>query len=118
TRRIDLVRTVVLPYQWEILNDRVDGAEKSYCVRNFRAAAGDIKAPHGGMVFQDSDLYKWLEAVAYTLAVHRDEALEKLADEAVELIVRAQEEDGYLNTYYSLMKPQKRYTNLMEGHEL
>ena len=42
TRRIDLVRTVVLPYQWEILNDRVDGAEKSYCVRNFWAAAGDI----------------------------------------------------------------------------
>ena len=88
-RRIDLVRTVVLPYQWEILNDRVEGAEKSYCVRNFRAAAGDIKAEHGGMVFQDSDIYKWLEAVAYALSVSRDAGLEALADEAVELIVRA-----------------------------
>lgn len=117
-RRIDLVRTVVLPYQWEILNDRVEGAEKSYCVRNFRAAAGDIKAEHGGMVFQDSDIYKWLEAVAYALSVSRDAGLEALADEAVELIVRAQQEDGYLNTYYTLKKPEGRYTNLMEGHEL
>ncbi len=117
-QKIDLVRTTVLPYQWEILNDRVEGAEKSYCIRNFQAAAGEVNAPHGGMVFQDSDLYKWLEAVAYTLVSSRDVRLEKLADEAVDLIVMAQEPDGYLNTYYTLTKPEKRYTNLMEGHEL
>jgi len=116
--RINLVRTVVLPYQWEILNDRVEGAEKSHCIRNFKAAAGDITAKHGGMVFQDSDLYKWIEAVAYTLAIQWDEKLAALADEAAALIARAQQEDGYLNTYYTLMKPQERYTNMMEGHEL
>lgn len=117
-KKIELVRTVVLPYQWEILNDRVPGAEKSYCIRNFRAAAGEIKEIHGGMVFQDTDLYKWLEAVAYALNVKKDARLMSLADEAVDLIGRAQCEDGYLNTYYTLQKPDKRYTNLMEGHEL
>ena len=35
-----LVRDKVLPYQWEILNDRVEGAAKSHCVENFRIAAG------------------------------------------------------------------------------
>ncbi len=116
--KIDLVRTVVLPYQWEILNDRVEGAEKSFCVRNFLAAAGDLSAPHGGIVFQDSDLYKWLEAVSYTLVIRRDENLEKLAEEAIDLIVRAQQADGYLNTYFTLMKPEGRYANLTDGHEL
>ena len=117
-KRIELVRTVVLPYQWEILHDRVPGAERSYCIRNFKAAAGDIKERHGGMVFQDTDLYKWLEAVAYVLAVQADPTLEAMADEAIDLISRAQAQDGYLNTYYTLEKPHRRYTNLMEGHEL
>lgn len=117
-KRLALVRDTVLPYQWEILNDRVPGAESSHCIRNFKAAAGQVDARHGGMVFQDSDLYKWLEAVAYSLAVHPDSALMALADEAVNLIAAAQEEDGYLNTYYTLEKPDRRYTNLMEGHEL
>lgn len=116
--RMDLVRSVVLPYQWDILNDRVKGAEKSYCIRNFKAAAGEIQADHGGMIFQDSDLYKWLEAIAYSLHIFPDRHLEQLADEAIDLIIAAQEEDGYINTFYSLNPAKKRYSNLMEGHEL
>ena len=116
--KITLVRGIVLPYQWEILNDRVQGAQKSYCIRNFRAAAGEIQAPHSGVVFLDSDLYKWLEAASYSLAIGPDSRMETWADEAVGLIAAAQQQDGYLNTYYTLMKPDKRYTNLMEGHEL
>ena len=115
--KMKLVSDVVLPYQWEILNDRVEGAPRSYCIENFKTAA-KRHGVHRGVVFLDSDLYKWLEAVAYSLAMHRDSALEALADEAVDIIAAAQEPDGYLNTYYSLMKPDKRYTNLMEGHEL
>ena len=38
-REQELVRTQVIPYQWEALNDRVEGAEPSYCMHNFRAAA-------------------------------------------------------------------------------
>ena len=32
---INLVEEVILPFQWELINDRVDGAEKSYCIQNF-----------------------------------------------------------------------------------
>ncbi len=116
--RAEMVRSVVLPYQWDMLNDRVAGVAPSRCVRNFRAAAGDVDAPHEGTVFLDTDLYKWLEAAAYILAHHRDDFLLQAAQEATGLILRAQGSDGYLSTYYTLVKPDRRYTNLMEGHEL
>ena len=62
----DLVRSEVIPYQWEALNDRVPGAEKSGCIHNFQIAAGEKEGDFTGFVFQDSDLSKWLEAVAYS----------------------------------------------------
>ena len=113
-----LVRDVVIPYQWETLNDRVTDAEHSYCIRNFRVAAGELKCEHGGALFQDSDLYKWLEAVGYCLTLKRDEQLEALADSAIELLESAQEPDGYLDTFNIIKTPGKRWQNLMEGHEL
>jgi DUF1680 family protein len=116
--RYQLVRDVVLPYMWEILNDRVEGAEKSHCVENFKIAAGQSKSDFYGAVFVDTDLYKWIEAVAYCLADEKNEALESLCDEAVLLIESAQQPDGYLNTYFTIHEPEKRWTNLMEGHEL
>jgi len=61
-RYTGLVREKVLPYQWEALNDRVPGAEKSHAVENFRIAAGFAEGEFHGYVFQDSDLAKWLEA--------------------------------------------------------
>ena len=114
----DLVRTVVLPYQWEILNDCVEGAEPSYCIRNFRIAAGDLQGKRQGTVFLDTDVYKWLEAVAYGLTIQPDEMLEACADEAIRLIGRAQCADGYLDTYYAIQAPGERFRNLTEGHEL
>lgn len=115
---IELVRTKVIPYQWEALNDRIQGAEPSYCIQNFRVAAGLQEGRFQGMVFQDSDLYKWLEAVAYVLSWHRDENLERLADETIALMGQAQQADGYLNTYYIINGLDKRFTNLMDHHEL
>lgn len=115
---LDLVRQTVIPYQWEALNDRIPDAEPSYCIRNFRIAAGLEQGEFGGMVFQDSDLAKWLEAVGYVLAAKPDPELEKLADGAIDLIVLAQQEDGYLNTYFTIKEPGKRWTNLHECHEL
>lgn len=114
---IDLVDDVILPFQWELINDNVEGAEKSYCIRNFRIACKDIEGNHQGMIFQDSDLAKWLEAVAYSLAKKSNPKLEAVADAAIDLIVRAQCEDGYLNTYYTITG-NPRWTNLYEGHEL
>ncbi|KHF37209.1 Non-reducing end beta-L-arabinofuranosidase [Paenibacillus sp. P1XP2] len=68
---IDLVRNVVVPYQWEALNDRVNSAEPSGAVANFKIAAGLMEGEFYGMVFQDSDVAKWLEAAAYLLETRR-----------------------------------------------
>jgi len=113
-----LIPEKVIPWQWEILNDRLKDTPPSYCLKNFKIAAGEEKGRQQGMVFQDSDASKWLEAVAYSLASRPDPQLEKTADEVIALIGRAQEKDGYLNTYFSLNYPDEKWKNLMEGHEL
>lgn len=115
---MDLVRNHVIPYQWETLNDRVPDAAPSHCIENFKIAAGEAEGEFYGCVFQDSDLAKWLEAVAYSLMTKPDPELEKLADEAIALVGRAQQEDGYLNTYFTVKEPGKRWTNLRDQHEL
>lgn len=114
-----LVKNVIIPYQWNTLNDNVPGAEPSHCIENFRIAAGEKEGAFAGAVFQDTDVAKWLEAVAYVLESQgRDEELEKLADDTIDLIGRAQGPDGYLNTYFTIKEPDRRWTNLKEGHEL
>lgn len=117
-RYIHLVKDVLIPYQWDILNDRIDGVEKSHCIQNFRIAAGEADGDFEGAVFQDTDAAKWLEAVAYALEISPDKDLERLADETIDLIGRAQCEDGYLNTYFTIKAPNLCWTNLKEGHEL
>lgn len=115
---MELVREHVIPYQWEALNDRIPDAQPSHCIENFRVASGQQEGTFQGMVFQDSDVYKWLEAVAYSLTWHKDEELEKTADETIDLIGAAQQPDGYLDTYYIINGLEKRFTNLMDNHEL
>ena len=115
---MDITVNKLLPYQWDALNDRIPDAEPSFCIRNFRAAAGLEEAPHGGRVFQDSDLAKWIEAAAYSLIWHPDAELEKTVDEANELVGKAQQPDGYLDTYYILNGLDQRWTNTKDNHEL
>lgn len=117
-RFTELVRETVIPYQWEALNDRIPDAEPSYAIRNFRIAAGWEQGEFGGMVFQDSDVAKWLEAVGYSLAAHPDPELERTADEVIELVAAAQHPNGYLNTYFTVKEPGHEWTNLYEAHEL
>lgn len=107
-----------LPYMEKILRDEVPDAAKSHAIENFRIAAGDAEGTFYGMVFQDSDVAKWLEAVSYSLAVKPDNALEKRMDEVIDIISRAQRPDGYLDTYFILKEPDKRWSNLMDCHEL
>jgi len=130
SRYKELIRTEMIPYQWSVLNDEIEinierernddsiPNEKSHVIENFRIAAGRKKGNHYGWVFQDSDLYKWLEAVAYTLLEQMDEELKCLADDVVDLISDAQEEDGYLDTYFTIEEPDQKYKRLWESHEL
>lgn len=113
-----LVTREIIPYQWKALNDEVEDAEPSHCISNFEIAAGWKEGKFEGWVFQDTDLAKWLEAVAYSLSYEPDSELEKRADEAIELIGKAQEENGYLNTHFSILYPGQQFCNLKEGHEL
>ncbi len=130
SRYRQLVRQEMIPYQWGVLNDAIDvhiekerndasiPNEKSHAIENFKIAAGISKGEHYGWVFQDSDVYKWLEAVAYSLKEEMDQELKKLADEVVDLISLAQEKDGYVNTYFSIKAPLRRFKQLGESHEL
>lgn len=113
-----LVKDSIIPYQWDALNDRIEDAEPSGCIRNFEIAAGEKTGEYVGFVFQDSDIGKWLEAVAYTLQTFPDKNLESIADDVIDLLGRAQHEDGYLNTFYTIKEPNNRWTNLQECHEL
>ena len=115
---VHLVKDVIIPYQWDILNDRLEDVETSHCIENFKIAAGESEGEFQGAVFQDTDVAKWLEAVGFALSWERDEKLEALADETIDLIGRAQQPDGYLYTYFWIKEPGLRCTNLMEGHEL
>lgn len=117
-RYTDLVEDVIIPYQWDIMNDNIPGVESSHCLENFKIAAGLKKGQFYGAVFQDTDVAKWLEAVGYSLAEKKNEKLEKLADDAIDVIVQAQQKDGYLDTYFIIKEPEQRWRNLCEGHEL
>ncbi|MCM1044943.1 MAG: glycoside hydrolase family 127 protein [Candidatus Gastranaerophilales bacterium] len=147
-REQELVRREVIPYQWEALNDRVPGADPSFCMHNFKAAGRlmrerrthkdfvppaytfrgfqvlpeEGKAPEEdkfyGFVFQDSDFSKWIEAVGYSLINCPDAALERTADEAIDIVCAAQAPNGYLDTYYIINGMDRIFTNLRDHHEL
>ncbi len=68
--------------------------------------------------FWDSDVAKWIEAVSYSLASHPDPALEAQLDDVIALVVSAQQPDGYLNVYFTVVEPEKRWINLRDCHEL
>lgn len=118
-----LVKNTVIPYQYDILCDNVPGAEKSHVVQNFINAGKVLNGEDGGdgfygMVFQDSDAAKWIEAAAYSLVNFPDEKLENTVDELIKIIGRAQDKDGYLDTYFTIKDKDKRWSNLLEAHEL
>ncbi|WP_235988945.1 glycoside hydrolase family 127 protein [Aquibacillus kalidii] len=115
---MDVVRDEVIPYQWKALNDQLPDTEPSHAIENFRIAAGESRGEYYGMVFQDSDVAKWLEAVAFSLENDPNEELERTADEVIDLLGRAQQPDGYLNSYYTVKEPGNRWTNLRDNHEM
>lgn len=93
--------------------------EETGRVDNLRRAGG-LKAgiPFRGYYYNDSDVYKWLEAAAWTLAEGPDPALEGMMEEVITAIAAAQRPDGYLNSYFALERAGERWTNLRDLHEL
>ncbi|MGN0536328.1 MAG: glycoside hydrolase family 127 protein [Eubacterium sp.] len=135
----ELVRKEVIPYQYLALSDKINGAEKSHCIENFKKAAlvknnkarakypvdkweytdgNSPKESFHGWVFQDSDVYKWIEAVGYSLINHPDNELESKAKEYIDIICSAQLDNGYLDTLYIINDIDRAFTNLKDCHEL
>ncbi|MFV0400336.1 MAG: beta-L-arabinofuranosidase domain-containing protein [Oscillospiraceae bacterium] len=75
---------------------------------------GEPNKPH---IFWESDVAKWIEGVAYLLDKQRDAHLEGMVDEAIDLMERYQQEDGYLNVYFTVVEPEARFTRCTD-HEL
>jgi DUF1680 family protein len=107
---INKVTTVTIPVcieQTEVKTPRI---------RNFEKVAAKKGEKHEGIYYDDSDVYRALEAMAYSLKNQPNAALEKKTDEWIDKIAAAQLPDGYLNTYYTLTGLDKRWTD-MEKHE-
>jgi DUF1680 family protein len=85
-------------------------------IRNFENAA-NRSGEHSGIFYDDSDVYKALEGMAYSLINNPDPELEKKADEWIDKFAAAQEPDGYINTFYTLTGLERRWTN-MDKHEM
>jgi DUF1680 family protein len=101
-RRIN--REVTLPTQYRLL-------EETGRFDNFRRAAGKQDDPFQGRFFNDTDVYKWIEAAAWTLAETLDPALARMVDAAIAEIADAQQPDGYLDTYFMFDKASERWTD-------
>ncbi len=108
--RLKVNRERTLPYEYEQseATGRIDALTLTW-------RPGDKPIPH---LFWDSDIAKWIEAVSYSLAKHPDPTLRSRLDEVIALVAGAQQLDGYLNTYYTVVEPGKRWTNLRDRHEL
>ncbi|MGH2551806.1 MAG: glycoside hydrolase family 127 protein [Thermomicrobiales bacterium] len=102
--RIRTNRDVTIPSQFGKM-------EESGRIDNFRRASGKIDGPFQGVYYNDSDLYKLLEAAAWALADGPNDALSAMLEAAITEIADAQDEDGYLNTYFSVDRVGERWTN-------
>ncbi len=85
---------------------------------NLRLAAGAATGHYRGPVFMDSDVYKWLEAVALATPQGVPADVQRGADLAIRRVAAAQGPDGYLNSYYTVVAPERRWRELSTGHEL
>lgn len=88
--------------------------EEHGVVDNFRRLSGRVDAPRRDRHYTDSDLYKWLEAVGFALQSEDNPTLRATADEIIRIIANAQEDDGYIHTFWS----DQRWQHLHSSHEM
>ncbi|WP_026931042.1 glycoside hydrolase family 127 protein [Glycomyces tenuis] len=105
-----IVREQTIPHQEEQLR-----AGGQFEALKLAWRPGDEGEPH---IFWESDVAKWIEAASYALASGYDAALDEAVDEAIALLAGAQQDDGYLNVYFTVVKPGERFTDLRDAHEL
>lgn len=93
--------------------------EEKGIIDNFRRVSGRKQVARRGPLYTDSDVYKWLEAVAFVLQARPHPELRRKADGVIDDIAAAQQPDGYLNTFFSGPGAKEpRHSNMRGGHEL
>ena len=104
--RLRLNQCVTLPieYQQCKMTGRIDAFKLDW-------KPGSPDPPH---IFWDSDVAKWIEAACYSITTHPDARLEKRIEDVVKLISEAQQEDGSLNVHFTVVAPEKRWSNLRD----
>lgn len=107
---IEKVKNVTM----EVCIDQIEN--KTGRIRNFENAAKG-RGEHSGIFFDDSDVYKALEGMAYALKNNPDPVLEAKCDEWIDKMAAAQQSDGYINTFYTLTGLENRWTD-MDKHEM
>ena len=107
TPRLQTNREKSLPHNFE-------WCEKTGRINNFAKAGKLMDGKFQGIYFNDSDVFKVLEGASYSLAAHPDPTMEKTVDDILAKIAAAQQPDGYLNSYYTLAEPGKRWSNLKD----
>ena len=110
-QKVDLVRDETIPKMWDYHN----GNGNSHWT-NFRIGAGLEEGEWTGTNWHDGGLYKWIEAVAHVYMITHDAALDRQMDEAIEVIGKVQEPDGYIWTR-GLLEKRERFQHIHD-HEL
>jgi DUF1680 family protein len=102
--RFEVCRTAMIPNMRNLLQD----SELSHAYDNFLVAAGMKQGRHRGPKWHDGDFYKWLEAAAFVYGITRDEKLGRQIDQTIEVVGRAQRDDGYIHTPVIIAQRQQR----------
>lgn len=95
--KFKLCKDVMVPHMGMLLK-----GDTGHAYNNFKIAAGLKEGKHQGMHWHDGDFYKWMESAMYIYAANKDPKILKELDEIIEVIGKAQEEDGYLSTQITL----------------
>src|SRR3954447_3025470 len=95
----------------------LDRLAKAGNLDNLRIAAGALTGTPQGPIFMDSDVYKWLEAVAWEYARQPADHLLDAQREVTAMVAAAQQPDGYLNSAVPLTGNGERYRDLPWSHE-
>lgn len=110
--KFKLAETVMVPYMGTLLKGDI-----GHGLNNFKIVVGLKQGKHMGFAWHDGDFYKWMEASSYIYAQNKDPKILKELDEIIEIIGKAQEEDGYLHTQIQIDPKIDRYEN-RKYHEM
>ncbi|HEX6291878.1 MAG TPA: beta-L-arabinofuranosidase domain-containing protein [Herpetosiphonaceae bacterium] len=114
-QRINREQTIPHIYEQCRRTGRLDALRGVWSPEVVRGGVGGSNIP---VLFWDSDVAKWIEAASYSLATHPDPQLEAQVDQVIAAVAQGQQPDGYLNSWFGVVEPEKRWTNLRDWHEL